>query len=117
MGRRVGPLAERPGVRFGPRHVRLGRCRRRRQGRTEGLFDGRLFERKDRRGCWRAVPGQLRLLATRGLLALGPAQGFELARFGAGTALVHMPMALALFVLAVSRAVAIHNSPCTPNSR
>jgi hypothetical protein len=39
------------------------------------------------------------LLTTRGLLALGPAQGFQLARVGAGTALVYMEVALALFVL------------------
>ena len=100
MGLRIGPFAQLNRAR---RLQRWGHAQR----RAKGLLDSWLLEHM--RGGLRhlAIPGQWRLRAALGLLALGPAQRLELARLRAGTALVHMDVSLALFVLAPARAVTV----------
>jgi hypothetical protein len=84
-------------------HLTRGRLRHRwghTQCRAEGRFDSWLRAHMRRGLRHLAIPGQLRLLAALGPRALGLAQRLERARLGARTALVHMDVSLALFVLA-----------------
>ena len=88
------------------RRARCGRFRGRRQRRPQGRLDGWLLKDIDRR---LPLPGQRHLFRGRGLrpFALGTTQRLKLARLGAGTALVHVQMTLALLALAAARAVAV----------